>query len=157
MLLALNLLLFFLLHTMCLHPKLDSRLATVYNKYENVDLAEFDNCDYVDKITNVTENDLVVMQLNIRGIGSKKMQLLDLIDNSTDHKELDVILLSETWLTPFSPNLNIPGYTLHRQDRRHKKGGGVAILVSNKLRCKVLDGINSDLPETECLAVSVSL
>ena len=157
MLLALNLLLFSLLHTMCLHPKLDTKLATLYNKYENVDLSEFDNCDYVDKITNVTANDLVVMQLNIRGIGSKKTQLLDLIDNSTDHKELDVILLSETWLTPFSPNLNIPGYTLHRHDRLQKKGGGVAILVSNKLRCNVLDGINSDLPETECLAVSVSL
>ena len=103
---------------MCLHPKLDSRLTTVYDKYENVDLAEFDNCDYVDKVTNVTDNDLTVMQLNIRGIGSKKTQLLDLIDNSIDSKELDVILLSETWLTPFSPNLSIPGYTLHRQDRR---------------------------------------
>ena len=157
MLLALNLLLFFLPHTMCLHPKLDIQLATVYNKYENVDLAEFDNCDYVDKVTNVTANDLVVMQLNIRGIGSKKTQLLDLIDNSTDHKEVDVILLSETWLTPYSPNLNIPGYTLYRQDRLQKKGGGVAILVSNKLRCNVLEGINSNLPETECLAVSVPL
>ena len=157
MLSAPYLLFFSLLHTMCLHPKLDSRLTTVYDKYENVDLAEFDNCDYVDKVTNVTDNDLTVMQLNIRGIGSKKTQLLDLIDNSIDSKELDVILLSETWLTPFSPNLNIPGYTLHRQDRQQKKGGGVAILVSNKLRCTVLDEINSNLPETECLAVSVSL
>ena len=157
MLLAPYLLFFFLLHTMCLHPKLDSRLTTVYDKYENVDLAEFDNCDYVDKVTNVTDNDLTVMQLNIRGIGSKQTQLLDLIDNSIESKELDVILLSETWLTPFSPNLNIPGYTLYRQDQIQKKGGGVAILVSNKLRCTVLDEINSNLPETECLAVSVSL
>ena len=142
---------------MCLHPKLDSRLSTVYDKYENVDLVEFDNCDYVEKITNVTDTDLTVMQLNIRGIGSKKTQLLDLIDKSIDCKELDIILLSETWLTPFSPTLNIPGYTLYRQDQNHKKGGGVAILVSNKLRCTVLDEINSNLPETECLSVSVSL
>ena len=157
MLLAPYLLFFTLLHIMCLHPKLDSKLTTIYDKYENVDLAEFDNCDYVDKVTNVSDNDLVVMQLNIRGIGSKKTQLLDLIDNSIESKRLDVILLSETWLTPFSPNLNIPGYTLHRQDQHQKKGGGVAILVSNKLRCTVLDEINSNLPETECLAVSVSL
>ena len=54
---------------------LDNRLATVYDKYENVDLSEFDNCDYVDKVTNVTDNDLVVMQLNIRGIGSIKTPL----------------------------------------------------------------------------------
>ena len=142
---------------MCLHPKLDSRLSTVYDKYKNVDLAEFDNCDYVDKVTNVTDTDLTVMQLNIRGIGSKKTQLLDLIDKSIDCKEFDIILLSETWLTPFSSTLNIPGYTLYRHDRNHKKGGGVAILVSNKLRCRVLDEINSNLPETECLSVSVTL
>ena len=157
MLPALYLLFFILLHTMCLHPKLDSKLTTLYDRYENVSLEEFDNCDYVDKVTNVNDNDLVVMQLNIRGIGSKKSHLLDLIDNSIESKRLDVILLSETWLTPFSPSLNIPGYTLHRQDRYHKKGGGVAILVSNKLRCTVIDEINSNLPETECLAVSVSL
>ena len=82
---------------------------------------------------------------------------MDLIDNNIDSKELDVILLSETWLTPFSPDLTIPGYTLYRQDRHQKKGGGVAILLSNKLRCTVLDEINSNLRETECLAVSVSL
>ena len=70
---ALHLLSLPLLCTMCLHPKLDSRLSTVYDKYENVDLAEFDNCDYVDKVTNVTDTDLIVMQLNIRGIGSKKL------------------------------------------------------------------------------------
>ena len=72
MLLALYLLFFSLLYTMCLHPKLNSRLSTVVDKYENVDLAEFDNCDYVDRVTNVTDTDLTVMQLNIRGIGSKK-------------------------------------------------------------------------------------
>ena len=72
MLLSLYLLLFLSLHKMCLHPTLDNRLASVYDKYENVDLSEFDNCDYVDKVTNVTDNDLVVMQLNIRVLAQKK-------------------------------------------------------------------------------------
>ena len=39
------------------------------------------------------------------------------------NKQPDVLLISETWLTPFSPRLDIPGYELYRQDRVHKKGG----------------------------------
>ena len=57
---------------MCLHPNIDRKLSTMYEKYDNHILDEFDNCDYVDKITQVQKNDLVVMQLNIRGIGSKE-------------------------------------------------------------------------------------
>ena len=142
---------------MCLHPRLDRKLSSLWDKYENVSLDEFDNCDYVDNVMNVNKNDLAVMHLNIRGMGSKKTQLIDLIDNSIDSKELDVLLLSETWLTPFSPNLNIPGYSLYRQDQNHKRGGGVAILVSNKLRCTLINEINSNIPETECIGVSIAL
>ena len=75
----------------------------------------------------------MVIQLNIRGIGSKRNQLLDLIDNSVQRKHPDVVLLSETWLSPFPPKLDVPGYELYHQDRLTKKGGGVAILVSNSL------------------------
>ena len=89
---------------MCLHPVLDRKLTTLYNKYENVSLEEFDTWDYVHKITDVVPSDLVVIQLNIRGIGSKRSQLLDLINNSVQWKHPDVLLLSETWLSPFPPN-----------------------------------------------------
>ena len=95
----------------------------MFDKYENASLDEFDNCDYVNNVTDVQRNDLVVMQLNIRGIGSKKSQLIDLVDNSVHNKQPDVLLISETWLTPFSPRLDIPGYELYRQDRMHKKAG----------------------------------
>ena len=54
---------------MCLHPVMDRKLSTLYNKYENVNFDESDNCDYVHKVTDVSPSDLVVMQLNIRGIG----------------------------------------------------------------------------------------
>ena len=108
---------------MCLHPVLDRKLTTLYNKYENASLEEFDTCDYVHKITDVVPSDLVVIQLNIRGIGSKRSQILDLIENSVQWKQPDVLLLSETWLTPFSPKLVVPGYELYHQDRLSKKGG----------------------------------
>ena len=79
---------------------------------------EFDNCDYVNNVTDVQRNDLVVMQLYIRGVSSKKSQLIDLIDNSVQNKQPDVLLIGETWFTPFSPKLDVPGYELYRQKRR---------------------------------------
>ena len=53
--------------TMCLHPRLDCKLSSLWEKYENTPLDEFDNCDYVDHVTNVNTNDIAVMHLNIRG------------------------------------------------------------------------------------------
>ena len=107
----LTVLLFILI--MCLHPTIDKKLSTLYDKYENVVLDEFDNCDYVHRITEVGYTDLVVIQLNIQGIGSKKNRLIDLIDNSVQNKQPDILLLSETWLIPFSPKLTMPGYELY--------------------------------------------
>ena len=90
---------------MCFHLKTDRKLSNLFDKYENATLGEFDNCDYVNNVTDVQRNDLVVMQLNIRGVSSKKSQLIDLIDNSVQNKQPDVLLLGETWFTPFSPKL----------------------------------------------------
>ena len=45
---------------MCLQPIIDRKLSTLYDKYENVSLDEFDNCDYVHSITDVKCADLVI-------------------------------------------------------------------------------------------------
>ena len=133
---------------MCLHPTIDRKLSTLYDKYQNVSLEEFDNCDYVHSVSDIKPSDLVVMQLNIRGVSSKRSQLIDLMDNSVHNKHVDVVLISETWLMAHSPNLTIPGYELYRQDRVQKKGGGVAIMISSKLHCTVRQDLSSKLEET---------
>ena len=135
---------------MCLHPTIDRKLSTMYDKYQNDSLDDFDNYDYVYSVSDVMRTDLVVMQLNIRGIGSKRSQLIDLIDNSVHNKQVDVVLISETWLTEFSPAIDIPGFNIHRQDRLHKKGGGIAILISSKLRSVIRHDLSSKLEESEC-------
>ena len=43
---------------MCLHPIIDDKLSTLYNKYENTVLDEFNNCDYVHKVVDVGPADL---------------------------------------------------------------------------------------------------
>ena len=60
---------------MCLHPVVDRNLATTLDKYETVGLEEYDNCDYVYSLNDVCKDDLVVIQLNIQGISSKRSHL----------------------------------------------------------------------------------
>ena len=142
---------------MCLHPTIDRKLSTLYDKYHNISLEEFDNCDYVHSVSDVNQSDLVVMQLNVRGISSKRDQLIDLLENSVRNKHVDIVLISETWLTVHSPDLKIAGYEVYRQDRIHKKGGGVAILISSKLRCTERQDLSSKLEETECVTLEIKL
>ena len=152
------LLLFLLLYVnMCLHPIVHRTLSNCYDKYKNVSLEEFNNCDYVNKITNVSINDLVVIQLNVRGISSKKSQLLHLINNVVTDKTSNLLLMSETWSTPQTPDLTIPGYEFYHVDRPHKKGGGVGILASSRLRCKMRHDLSSNLPENECVTIDLTL
>ena len=142
---------------MCVHPIVSWDLLANTVKYESNVLDEFDNCDYVYKLNNICKDDLFVLQLNIRGITSKKSQLIDLIENSATGKCPDIILLSETWLTPFSPDLVIPGYLFYHKCRLNKRGGGVGILVSQKIRCKLRSDFISSMIENECLTLDITL
>ena len=45
----------------------------------------------------------------------------------------------------------------YRQDRTQKKGGGVAILISNKLRHCARQDLSSNLDESECITVDIRL
>ena len=142
---------------MCVHPIVSWDSVTNTVKYESNVLDEFDNCDYVYKLNNICKDDLFVLQLNIRGITSKKSQLIDLIENSATEKCPDVVLLSGTWLTPFSPDFMIPGYSFYHKCRSNKRGGGVGILVSQKIRCKLHSDFTSSMIENECLTLDITL
>ena len=98
--------------------------------------SEYDKCDYVqsEEVIKVDESDLVVLQLNIRGLSSKIAQFKSLLENLTDGKKPDIILLSETWLNESSPKFSLPGYDSYNIHRIHKKGGGVSILISSTIK-----------------------
>ena len=100
-----------------------------------------DSCDYinVDNTLHCDQNSLICVQMNVWGISSKKAEVKYLIDHCLYDDTPDVLLLCETWLTPFSPILKIPGYETYQCNRIGKKGGGVAILLADKYRCKTLD------------------
>ena len=124
----------------------------------NTDFEMEDSCDYVnvDKTLICDQNSLTCMQMNVRGISSKKTEVKHLIDNCLCNDTADVLLLCETWLTPFSPVLSIPGYETYQCNRVGKKGGGVAILLAAIYRCKILD-IKLNSAEFESVFIKLEL
>ena len=122
---------------MCPVPKgKDQFNRPVYSLGESLD--EFDNCDYIAGKFQSAANDLCIVQLNIRGIGSKQTSLQHLIDNCVSDRTPDVVVLSETWLTPFSPTIKVPGYEFCHKDRTARRGGGVGLLISDRIRYKII-------------------
>ena len=127
---------------------LNNCLASVDHKITDLKLQSsdlIDSCEYIDYEDNwpCQNTDLLVLQLNIRGAQSKLNELKYLIDNNPCKSTPDVILLCETWQTPSSPSINIPGYKTFAHTRSHKKGGGVAILVGSNIPCKLRDDLSS--------------
>ena len=101
----------------------------------NIDYEINDSCDYVnvDKTLTCEQNNLKCVQINVMGISSKKTEVMHLIDNCLCNDTPDVLLLCETWLMPFSPVLNIPGYETYQRNRVGKKGGR----CSNSTGCQI--------------------
>ena len=117
---------------MCLHPKILDHCVDLNRNYDKsiIDSDCYDRCDYVQTHT-LKPTDLSIVQLNVHGILSKTSKILNLLNNI---HEADIILLCETWLTPFSPTISVPGYDFHHIDRQNKRGGGVGILIKSELR-----------------------
>ena len=109
------------------------------------------------KLNDICKDDLVEIQLNIRGITSKRSQLIDLIENTTTEKCHDIVLLSETWLTLFSPEFSVPGFLFYDRCRSDKKGGGFGILVLQTIRCKLRCDLMSMMIENECITLDITL
>ena len=58
--------------------------------------------------------------------------------------DIAILTISETWLNSSVTNreVDIPGYRLHRLDRKFKKGGGVCVYIRNSLKAKLLKSLS---------------
>lgn len=74
---------------------------------------------------------------NIQSLRPKLDELSLIMSNQA----LDLVCLTETWLTPeVESNLvNIPGFTLVRSDRISRRGGGTAIYIRDELAFETTD------------------
>ena len=85
-----------------------------------------ESCEYLetDSKWSIETSNLLVMQLNVRGLSIKTDQIKRIIDNNPCNKPPEVILLCETWLNKGSPSMNIPGYNLEKENRTEKRVEG---------------------------------
>ena len=122
---------------------------------EPIDYSFEDNCKYLDysEINQDTEHnpsELTVMQLNIRGLLNKQEDLKCLLIKIKKKHMVSVILIAETSLkTSTRKRINIPGYQFIGSHRECKRGGGVGILVANKLQFRERKDLTLDTPNFE--------
>ena len=95
-----------------------------------------DKCDYLDLETcsnlNPNNYNLLVLQLNIRSLLVHQLELKSQLICMTAKKnsQINIILLCETFLSKQTVDMvNVPGFTHIDNCRRHRKGGGVSILI----------------------------
>ena len=124
---------------MCLtkaqNVKLDPSYITLMKTLRTDITNNVEACEYLepDDSWQTGSENLLIMQLNVRGLSSKVDQIKRFIDTNPCNKPPEVILLCETWLNNNSPKINIPGYNLELENRNGRKGGGVAILIRENL------------------------
>ena len=93
-----------------------------------------------------------IAHLNAQSMSNKFTNIYFLLKT----KHIDILSINETWLTEIHPNdsFNFDGYKIHRLDRS-SRGGGVMLLITNKLKSFTENTImNSSL---ELIHVSVDI
>ena len=146
---------------MCLTPRNRFEFVDKLQRVESYTTynASTDVCDYldVDEKISVCDSELAILQLNIRGLYNKVGKLKELLTDSFKGKNPDIILLCETWQSKNSPIPIIEGYQVIQKYREHRKGGGVAILISENLNHRRRPDLESNTNVLEYCAIEVKL
>ena len=98
-------------------------------KSNNFDI-DWDQCDYIEHNDylnmGLSQQNLNIIQYNIRGLISKQNDTWDLILQPVE-RNIHCLILCETWLNTVSKSkINVPGYIYVGKERSTKKGGGLA-------------------------------
>ena len=146
---------------MCLTPRNHFEFVDKLQRVESYTTysASTDVCDYldIDEKISVCDSELAILQLNIRGLYNKVGKLKELLTDSFNGKNPDIILLCETWQSKNSPIPIIEGYQVVQKHREHRKGGGVAILISEKLNYRRRPDLESNTNILEYCTIEVKL
>ena len=89
-----------------------------------------------------------ISHLNVRSITHEMDSILLLLKDNN----LDVLTVSETWLSPkvTDAEITIPGYSIVRKDR-NSRGGGVAIFIRDRIPFKTRTDITDNNTNCESL------
>ena len=91
-----------------------------------------------------------ILSLNARSIFQKTDELAHVVYKHNS----DVVMVSETWLSDDIPDEalhfpGVPGFSVIRNDRVDKRGGGVAVFIKDTIPFKICRNFSN--PNYECL------
>lgn len=85
-------------------------------------------------------NNLNVCHINIQSLCARQLSKFNEFKECFYNSKIDIICLSETWLTADIPDslIAIDGYNIVRNDRNYSRGGGVCVYYRSFLKSKLL-------------------
>ena len=118
------------------------------DNYQNLNKSKFITMEEISQLKFFPES-LSILQINCRSLSTNFEHLKNLLSNFNNKPLL--ISLSETWLKPSDePSLfALNGYNFVSTPRKHKRGGGTGIFISNALSYIVRDDLVR-IPEDLC-------
>ena len=83
---------------------------------------------------SLADKGLRVCHWNVRSLNNKKYEEIRAL-LTTDNPQLDVLVITESWLDESRGNseIYIPGFNIERKDRVGRSGGGVLMYISTGL------------------------
>ena len=106
--------------------------------------------------TDLNENSVSIMHLNVRGLINKQDSLLRLLTMLGEQNKVSIVSLNETWLrAEMISKIDISGYNYVGKCREGRKGGGVGVLLSEKLRYREVSENLPKLPTIEYICVEI--
>ena len=95
------------------------------------------NSQFNDNYDNSSKKYFSVLHINARSM-NKNFDSINLLLSSLHNYPFSIIAVTETWLHTNSPPIfNIDNYELIRDDRKHGRGGGVALYVHESIKFKL--------------------
>ena len=94
----------------------------------------------LDYTTDVSNNNLVLLSINLQSINAKFSELNELITLlSLKKSEPDIICVQELWQFPSDADFSLSGYhkLVYKLRRNHVQGGGVGIYIKSNLNFNV--------------------
>ena len=98
-------------------------------------------------------DNISLLHINSRSL-NRNVEYFENLLHSLNNFGFSVIGISETWLHENSPNMfNLPNYKFIREDRKGRRGGGVALYIAQNLNFKIRSDIK--LAQAESLFIEI--
>ena len=106
--------------------------------------------------TSLNKNSVNIMHLNVRGLINKQDSLLRLLTMLGGQNKASIVSLNEKWLRAETiSKIDISGYNYVGKCREGRKGGGVGVLLSEKLCYREISENLPKLPTIEYICVEI--